>query len=177
MKVGSYCGLSLEKIIDIKQKEEKKVGKFYWGYSGVFCRPHVVNNLVRYADDEKIYVLFTETKSKFTPDTHSRFTMYSKDKDRWSTLPKDVLLVGNKSKDHFAITAKNLKKVDFDIDLNNYCTLKGVFPNDSQRFDKYFRYRVDKACGVYLPNSKTESKKVNIKYVSELVKPYSLYIK
>ena len=177
MKVGPYCGLSLDKIINIKQKEEKKVGKFFWGYSGVFCRPHVVNNLIRYAQGEKIHVLFVETKSKFIPRSHSKFRMYSTDKDRWLKLPKDVLLIGNTSQPHFAITGKNLKKVDFNIDLSQYCTLKGVFPNESQRFDNYFKYRVDKACGVYIENSSTEKKEISIKYVSELVEPYSILIK
>ncbi len=46
MKAGPYCGYSLDEIIDIKQKEEKNISKFFWGYSGVFCRPHVVQNFV-----------------------------------------------------------------------------------------------------------------------------------
>ncbi len=53
MKSGPYCDLSLDEIIDIKQKEEKKVGKFFWGYSGVFCRPHVIKNLVQYSKGKK----------------------------------------------------------------------------------------------------------------------------
>jgi len=177
MKVGPYCGYSLDEIIDIKQKEQKKVGKYFWGYSGVFCRPNVIKNLVSYANGKKIYVLFVETKSDFIPSTFDRFNQFSEDGGIWNDLSDDVLLVGNKNKAHFAITAKKLKKVDMTIDLSQYCTLKGIFPNDTQRFDKYFRYRVDKACGVYIPNDNVEKKEVQIKYISELVEPYSVFIR
>jgi len=176
MKVGSYCGYSLDQIINIKQKEQKKVGKYFWGYSGVFCRPNVVKNLVNYANGNKIYVLFVETKSDFKPSTFDRFTKYSKDGGIWKDLSEDILLVGNKNKPHFAITANKLNNINISLDLSQYCTLKGIFPNDNQRFDKYFRYRVDKACGVYTPNDKKESKEVEIKYISELVEPYSVVI-
>ena len=177
MKVGPYCGYSLDEIIDIKQEEQEKVGMYFWGYSGVFCRPNVVKNLVNYANGNKIYVLFVETKSDFRPSTFDRFNKFSVDGGVWNELPDDVLLVGNKDKPHFAITANNLKRVDIRLDLSKYCTLKGIFPNDNQRFDTYFRYRVDKACGVYVPNDKVESKEVQIKYVSELVEPYSVFIR
>jgi hypothetical protein len=177
MKVGPYCGYSLNQIIDIKQKEQKKVGKYFWGYSGVFCRPNVVKNLVSYAKGNKVYVFFVETKSDFKPSTYDRFNKFSEDGGVWNNLPEDVLLVGNKNKAHFAIIGNKLKEIDMTLDLSQYCTLKGVFANDNQRFDKYFRYRVDKACGVYLPNDETEKKEVQVKYVSELVEPYAVYIK
>jgi hypothetical protein len=177
MKVGPYCGYSLDQIIDIKQKEQKKVGKYFWGYSGVFCRPNVVKNLVNYANGNRGYLFFVETKSDFKPSTFDRFGKFSVDGGIWNDLPGDVLLVGNKNRSHFAITANKLKEVDISLDLSQYCTLKGVFPNDNQRFDKYFRYRVDKACGVYVPNNNAEKKEVQVKYVSELVEPYAVYIK
>ena len=177
MKVGPYCGYSLDEMIDIKQKEQKKVGKYFWGYSGVFCRPNVIRNLVSYANGNKIYVLFVETKSDFKPSTFDKFEQFSEDGGIWNDLPKDVLLVGNKNKSHFAITANKLEKVNMTLNLSQYCTLKGIFPNDNQRFDTYFRYRIDKGCGVYFPNDMTEKKGVEIKYMSELVEPYSVYIK
>ena len=177
MKVGPYCGYSLDEIIDIKQKEQKKVGRYFWGYSGVFCRPNVVRNLVSYANGNKVYVLFVETKSDFKPSTFDEFKQFSEDGGVWDDLPKDILLVGNKNKAHFAITANKLEKVDMTPDLSKYCTLKGIFPNDNQRFDTYFRYRVDKACGVNVPNDMAEKKEVQIKYVSELVEPYSVFIR
>ena len=177
MKVGPYCGYSLEKIIDIKQGEQEKVGNFFWGYSGVFCRPNVVKNLVSYANGKKVYVLFVETKSDFRPSTVDRFTDYSSDGGEWKKLPEGVLLVGNKSKAHFAITARKLRNCNMNFDLSQYCTLKGVFPNENQYFDNYFRYRVYKACGVYQPRDVGDKKEIRIKYISELVEPYSVVIR
>ena len=177
MKVGPYCGYSLDEIIKIKQKEEKEAGMYFWGYSGVFCRPMVIKNLVNNTGDQNIKVLFVETKSDFIPQKVDKFEKYSEDNGEWRPLPSNVLLVGNKSKPHFAITAKNLREVNMVLDLSQYCTLKGIFPNDNQRFDRYFKYRVDKACGVYVPNSTLETKKITIKYISDLVPPYTVSIR
>lgn len=177
MKVGPYCGYSLDEIINIKMEEQKKIGKFFWGYSGVFCRPNVVNNLVSYANKEKIKVLFVETISNFIPATVDRFTHFSKDSNIWEEIPKEVLLVGNRNRPHFAICANNLEKVDMELDLSRYVTLKGMFPNEDQRFDKYFKYRVDKACGVINKTDDVSPKLIKVRYISELVEPYSVYIK
>ncbi len=177
MKVGPYCNHSLDEIIEIKQKEEKKIGKYFWGYSGVFCHPKTIQSLMSYSNTQPIYVLFVETKSSFIPDKVDRFEEYSSDKDVWSKLPEEVLLVGNKKKSHFAITAKNLKKIDMSLDLSQYCTLMGMFPNTSQSLDDYFRYRVDKACAVYIPNGGKEKKEIKISYISELVTPSCVYIR
>jgi hypothetical protein len=177
MKVGPYCGLNLDEIIDIKQKEEKKLGKYFWGYSGVFCRPLVVRNLVSKSEGKAIKILFVETESAFVPDDLERFKSYSTDLSKWNTLSKEILLLGSKKASHFAITGKNLKKVNFKLDLSQYCTLKGVFPNEDQRFDKYFKYRVDKACGIYLPKKDLQKDEVKIKYESDLVEPYVVHIR
>lgn len=177
MKVGPYCNYSLEEIISIKQKEEKEVGKYFWGYSGVFCHPKVIQNLISHAGNEPIYVLFVETKSNFIPTKVERFEEYSTDKNSWEKLPKDVLLVGNKKKAHFAITARNLRKVDMFIDLSQYCTLMGMFPNTEQCLDSYFKYRVDKACAIFLPDEKRTSTKIKISYISELVTPNSVFVR
>jgi hypothetical protein len=176
MKVGPYCGYSLDEIIKIKQKEEKDVGMYFWGYSGVFCRPMVIKNLVSREKNQDIKVLFVETKSDFGPTKVDKFEKYSEDSGEWKLLPSNVLLVGNKAKPHFAITAKNLREVNIELDLSQYCTLKGIFPNDNQRFDEYFRYRVDKACGIFVPNNGVDKKKITIKYISELVPPYAVSI-
>lgn len=177
MKVGPYCGYTLDQIIDIKKKEEKNIGKYFWGYSGVFCRPLVVKNLVLNSNGNSVKILFVETKSDFLPVSFDRFEYFSEDNSVWENLSKDVLLVGNRNKDHFAITGKGLRKESFSLDLSQYCTLRGVFPNEEQRFDKYFKYRVDKACGIYSPDINVDKCEVNVKYVSELVSPYSVFIK
>lgn len=176
MKFGPYAGYSIEEIIKIKKEEEKKLGKFYIGYSGVFCRPSVVANLASYSKEESIYLMLVETKSDFIPSNIDKFSKYSVDKSKWEELPKDVLLVGNMSKDHFAFVAKDLTKVDIDLDLSQYSTLFGnMFPNIEQPLSEYFRFRVDKACGVHTLN-KSKEKIVKVSYIAELISPYSVYI-
>lgn len=179
MKIGPYCGYSLEEIIDIKQKEERKVGKFFIGYSGVFCRPKVINNLVNHAinNNSSIKVLFIETKSSYDNENAKEFNYFSKDGDSWTELNDEVLLVGNTDKKHFAITGKNLKRVNYKLDLTQYCTLMGMFPNKDQYLDNYLKYRVDKACGYYLPRDLVEEKIVDINYMCDLVDPYCVHIK
>lgn len=179
MKVGPYCGYSLDEIIKIKQEEERQVGKFFWGYGGVFCRPHTIQSFVSFAKTSPI-VLFTETKSKFNPEESNRFYSFSSDNSAWNPLDKNVLLVGNNGVPHFAITAKNLRETKMDINLNDYIsfTSMGMFPNTYQYLDDYFRYRVDKVCAVYSPARDNNTKKmIRISYRADLVEPYSVFIK
>lgn len=178
MKIGPYCGYSLREIIEIKKKEEKKIGMFYIGYSGVFCRPNKIQEFVSQAilNKENVKVLFIETKSSFNTSKVDRFTKYSSDNYEWENLSKDVLLVGNKSRKHFAICGKNLKEEDFRLDLNQYCILNGMFPNKAKPLGDYFKYRVDKACGYYISSNRLDKKEVQVKYSCDLVSPFSVYI-
>jgi hypothetical protein len=178
MKVGPYCGYSLKEIIKIKQGETKKCGKFFWGYGGVFCRPNVIHSFVAHAKHykQKPLVLFTITQSSYQTPGKGKFTHFSLDKNKWLNLPEEVLLVGDKTKSHFAITAKNLKSIKKSIDLGEYCTFSGMFPDPNKYLDKYFRYRVDKACGFYLPKKSFSKKELIVGYSCELVEPYCVFI-
>jgi hypothetical protein len=179
MKAGPYCGYSLEQILDIKKKEQEKIGKFFWGYSGVFCRPNKLQTFVSHAHSnrEKVYVLFSETKSSYDTQTVDRFSEFSKDRSVWNKLPGEVLLVGNSKKPHFAVAARNLMEVDYELDIGDYCTISGMFPDKGRYLNDYFRYRVDKACGYYLPKGDGLKKNIKIKFVAELEEPYSVYIR
>ncbi|MCK9368465.1 hypothetical protein M0R04_00605 [Candidatus Dojkabacteria bacterium] len=179
MKVGPYCGYSLEEIISIKMMEEKKIGKFFWGYSGVFCRPNILQNFVSHAhsNNQNIKVMFTHTMSSYIGTNVDRFGKFSSDGSNWKDIPREVLLVGTKNKPHFAITGKNLEKVDIKLDLSQYCSISGIFVNEERYLDEYFRYRVDKACGYYLPRANIKEKIVDISYISDFVDPFSVYIK
>ena len=179
MKVGPYCNYSLEEIIKIKQGEQQKIGKFFWGYGGVFCRPNVISEFLFHAQVSKKHplVMFTTTLSAYNTPGGGRFTYFSSDKSIWHMLPNEVLLVGNKKAPHFAIVAQNLRKVDIQLDLSNYCSFIGVFPDPNKYLDNYFRYRVDKACGFYLPRNTIDEKMIKIDYISELVEPYCVFIK
>jgi hypothetical protein len=179
MKAGPYCGYSLEEIIRIKQKEEQCIGKFFWGYGGVFCRPRVINAFVANAKKQaqQPKVVFALTSSAFLGNQVGRFKQYSYEDDAWEKLPNEVLLVGNTNKPHFAIVAKNLKAVDFQIDLGDYCSLTDGEADASKTLDTYFRYRVDKACAYYTPRQVPLEKWTNIRYIADLVEPYVVSVR
>lgn len=179
MKAGPYCNYSLDEIIKIKQEEEQKCGKFFWGYGGVFCRPNVVNAFISHAqvNKKRPLVMFSTTLSAYNTSDGGRFTHFSSDKSKWRSLPEEVLLVGNKKAPHFAIVARNLRKIEIKLNLSNYCLFAGIFPNPNKYLDVYFRYRVDKACGFYSPRNTAEERIIKIDYLGELVEPYCVYIK
>jgi hypothetical protein len=182
MKAGPYCGYSLDEIIDIKQKEERRCGKFFWGYGGVFCRPQTVQVFASYAGkrDHTPVVLFSETASAFTTEQGGRFTSFSQDKINWLPLDERILLVGNTKVPHFAITAKNLRTTDSEINTGDYLSFTGMgmFSDLNKCLDDYFRYRVDKVCGVYSHSKNKKGKRiVKVSYAADLVEPYCVYIK
>ncbi|KKR06271.1 MAG: hypothetical protein UT34_C0001G0311 [candidate division WS6 bacterium GW2011_GWF2_39_15] len=179
MKAGPYCGYTLPEIIEIKQKEEKKTGKFFWGYSGVFCHPKTLQNFVlqSISNSKKVYILLTETKSSFETPKVEQFTKYSTDTNHWLNLPEEILLVGNKSRPHFAITGNKLHAVEMNLDISQYCLLNGLLINKDRYLNNYFKYRVDKACGYYSPREDYTEKIIKVNYLAELVSPYSIYIK
>lgn len=179
MKAGPYCNFSLEEIINIKQSEQQKIGKFFWGYGGVFCRPNVIGAFISHAqaNNQQPVVMFSTTLSAYNTSEEGKFTHFSYDKSIWQPLPQEVLLVGNKKAPHFAIVARNLTKVEIQLNLSNYCSFSGVFPNPDKYLDRYLKYRVDKACGLYLPREIADEKIIKIDYISELVEPYCVFIK
>ncbi|KKS06768.1 MAG: hypothetical protein UU61_C0031G0007 [Parcubacteria group bacterium GW2011_GWB1_41_4] len=179
MKAGPYCGYGLEEIIKIKQKEERAIGKFFWGYSGVFCRPGLVNAFVKSSQSSKVIGLFIETKSSYSTTEQGKFTEFSEDKIHWQKLPKQVLLVGNTRKPHFAVCGKNLKRLNKRINLSDYKIFMktGLFPHFDKTLNNYFRSRVDKALGVYSLSSSKDESSVEIKCSYELIEPYCVYIR
>lgn len=172
MKIGPFCGFSLDEIIDIKTKEQESIGRFYLGYSGVFCHPRRVSEFVKLAksEGEKVMVLFTTTPSNFHSPIE-KLAQYSLDGENWSALPEEVLLVGSK----FSIVAKDMKQVDFDIDLSKYQSMLGT--EAGKTLDQYLRFRCDKACAVYNPHELPEGKKAKIKYMCELDEEGCVYVK
>lgn len=129
------------------------------------------------AHKSKPVILFSITKSADNTSQKGRFTHFSLEKSKWEKLPKEVLLVGDKTKSRFAIVAKNLKPINKTLNLGEYCSYAGVFPDPNKYLDGYFKYRVDKACGYYLPRQGTGERNISIQYSGELVEPYSVYIK
>ena len=54
MKVGPFCGYSLDEIIEIKKQEQLITGKFYFGYGGVFCHPGKVLRFIEQAKKQGV---------------------------------------------------------------------------------------------------------------------------
>ena len=172
MKVGPFCGYSLEEIIQIKQEEEKDVGHFFFGYSGVFCRPDKVNRFLHQAKRkgvQRIKLLFVTTPSDFESDL-PKSSEFSADGFHWNTLPKDVLLVGSK----YAFVGKDLKRVDYELDISQYRVMLGY--RRGKRFDEYFKFRADKGCAVLEPGD-YEPKTVRIEYESVLAFPSCVLVR
>lgn len=170
MKIGPFCGFSLEEIVTIKEKEQNLVGKFFLGYSGVFCHPKRVREFIQLAqsENEKVKVLFIKTPSNFISPI-KKLSYYSLDAKDWQSLPDDVLLVGSK----FSIIAKDLQPVDFKIDLSHYQSFLGTIPGKT--LDNYLKFRCDKSCAVYSPQS-TSGKLVKIDYMCELTDEGCVYV-
>ena len=172
MKIGPFCGFSLQEIIDIKIQEEQIVGKFFLGYSGVFCHPKRVSEFIKLAtsEGEKVTVLFTVTPSNFYSPIE-KLLNYSIDNQHWIELPTDVLLVGSK----YSIVANNLRPVDFEIDLTQYQSMLGPVPG--KPLNEYLRFRCDKSCAIYSPRATEISKTAKIAYMCELVDEGCVYEK
>lgn len=172
MKIGPFSGFSLEEIIDIKIKEEEKIGKFFLGYAGVFCHPKRVAEFVKLAKaaNEKVYLMFIRTPSNFISPIE-RLSEYSLDKESWQPLDKEVLLVGSK----FSIVGKNIQTVDFEINLSDYQSVLGTTLGKS--LDEYLRWRCDKSCAVYAPQKTKEPKMTKISFMCELAEEGVVYVK
>lgn len=172
MKIGPFCGFFLEEIVAIKQKEERAIGRFFLGYSGVFCHPKRVKEFIALAksEGEKIHVLFITTPSNFSSPIE-RLTEYSEDMLDWKKLGDDVLLVGSK----FSIIGKGLKKANVDLDISQYRSMLGQTPG--KRLHDYLKYRCDKSCAVHDPDQTAGAKQVTISYTCELTDEGCVYVK
>lgn len=172
MKIGPFSGFSLEEIIDIKIKEEKKVGKFFLGYAGVFCHPKRVAEFIQLAKshNQKVFVLFIKTSSNFTSPIQ-KLSEYSSDKNTWEPLDSEVLLVGSK----LSIVGKKMQEVDFDINLSDYQSTLGVTPGKT--LDEYLRWRCDKSCAIHTPSKSKLPKMTRISYMCELTDEGVVYVR
>ncbi len=172
MKAGPYCGFSLETIIDIKEREEQAVGKFFWGYSGVFCHPKRVVPFVEMAlqNGSRPTLLFAITPSKFSSSIGQAKELSINGKE-WTSLPKQVLLVGNK----YAVVGQNLRRVNLELDLSEYEAMLGQ--ELGKPLDEYIKYRVDKACAVHVGDKNRSPKTALISFASELVEPFCVYVR
>lgn len=172
MKVGPYCGYQLQEIIEIKQREERLCGQFFWGYGGVFCHPKRVIPFVEIALKRgmKPKLLFSVTNSHFV-SPRGRASQQSKDRINWEQLPPEVLLVGNQ----FSLVAQNLTPVNEKVDLGSYSSMLGA--QTGKPLSEYIKYRVDKSCAIYRQGENSNTRIVDISFLADLVEPYCIYVR
>lgn len=172
MKVGPFCGYSLDEIIEIKKGEQQKTGKFYFGYRGVFCHPGKVLRFIEQAKKKginSVKLLFLTTPSDFTSNL-PRSKSISENGVEWAELHPEVLLVGSK----FAFVAKDINPVDYELDLTQYRSMLGK--RRGKYLNEHLKFRVDKSCAVLEPHE-IEPVFVKVKYESELVFPYCVLVR
>lgn len=173
MKAGPHSGYTLDEIYRMKKKEEKVYGKFFWGYSGVFCHPLRVVAFVKQSlrDYGVVPVLImTTTPSKYVSASIGKIKEYSVDGETYVPLPKKVLLKGCE----YAVIGKNLQQVDFALDLNRYEVVSGK--SSGKLLGEYVKYRINKACAI-ISSAASSSRIIRISYVSVLTSPYCVFLR
>lgn len=173
MKVGHHVDEDITNIIQRKREEERILGKFFWGYGGTICHPLTqIKPFLRTCSLMKIVpkILFSFTPSKFlsNPKIAREFSL---DKTIWKGLPKEVLVKGSK----YALICKNLKQLKIELNLCNYIIAVG--PNKGLRLERYYKYRVDKACALYKKSFSLKKNKIKIQYGADLIYPMVVFLR
>lgn len=171
MKCGTHASEKIEDIFKRKKEEEQKTGYIYWGYGGTLCHP--LNQVQPFCNDNnKIYLLLTPTSSELNNEP-KRSNYFSIDNKTWESIDTNVNVYGSK----YALVIKNLQKCDFDINLSDYEIAIGK--SKGKNLTNYLNGRVDKACASERKkcNISTESKKIKIVMIAELINPYSVFVK
>jgi hypothetical protein len=171
MKAGYHTDETLDEIIRRKMLEEKACGVVFWGYNGVLCHPlnqvvPFVKKALRYKVRPKL--LLTVTSSKFQRERHIA-AEYSVDGTNWLPFPKQALLTGCK----YSIVCKNLRPVNFNLDLNKYRVAIGK--SAGRTLGDYIKFHTDKACAVLDSTLRDESKLFKIAFEADVVRPYAVF--
>jgi hypothetical protein len=176
MKVGPHSGDALDTIIQMKFDEERKIGKFYWGYSGSLCHPIIVRGFIEESkkSNRSVSLLFSQTASKYHPPHFRKVREYSEDSQTWHELPAGVHLWNCQ----YAIVGKELKELTASIRLADYVVGTGNFRG--RPMSRYIRGRVSKACaflGTTPRHRKVRSGDTGIQYHARVVSPYCVYVR
>lgn len=107
MKVGPHSNMSLDEIVESKNKEEIGNEVHYWGYSGVFCRPKKVQDFCEKSilNGNSPKLVLIETKSSYNSDI-GFINEYSEDNINYKRFKSPVQLQGAE----FSFVAKNIRK-------------------------------------------------------------------
>ena len=159
MKYGYHAKEDENTIIKRKQQEIMEKGYCFWGYGGTLLNP--LKQVQPFSKNKKIYVLFVHTKSTYQNDGKLSL-YYSINQKEYEPIPKKINVYGSK----YALVFKDLKKVDFSINLNDYEIAIG--PSKGKKLSQYFQGRVDKACAKFKEKTDIE-KNICIDYIAELL--------
>lgn len=164
MKVGPHSDMSLDEIIDSKNKEEIGNGVHYWGYSGVFCRPKQVQEFCKNSSSPKLVLI--ETKSSYSSSI-GFINEYSEDNINFKKFKSPVQLQGAQ----FSFVAKNIRKYN-GFKLDDFVVVSGK--NDGKPLSSHLKFKVNKCFAKYKGNS--NDKEINV-LIADLVEPYAVWLK
>lgn len=164
MKVGPHSDMSLDEIIESKNKEEIGNGVHYWGYSGVFCRPKQVQEFCKNSKFPKLVLI--ETKSSYSSSI-GFINEYSEDNINYKKFKSPVQLQGAQ----FSFVAKNIRKYN-GFKLDDFIVVSGK--NDGKPLSRHLKFKVNKCFAKYKGNS--NDKEINV-LVADLVEPYAVWLK
>ena len=168
MKVGPHSNMSLDEIIDSKNKEEVLNGVHYWGYSGVFCRPKATQEFCKKSvlNNHKPKLVLIETKSSYNSDI-GFINEYSIDNKEFTKFKYPVQLQGAQ----FSFVCKNLRKYK-GFKLDDFVVVGGI--NDGKVLSEHLVYRVNKSFGKFEKSS--DCKGIDV-LIADLVEPYAVWLK
>lgn len=168
MKVGPHSDMSLDEIIDSKNKEELLHGVHYWGYSGVFCKPNKVQEFCKDSVNNKHTpkLVLIETKSPYNSDI-GFINEYSIDNINYKKFNNPVQLQGAQ----YSFVTKNIRKYD-DFRLDDFVVVGGK--NNNKELSKHLVFRVNKCFGKY--KCKSNSKNISV-LIADLVEPYAVWLR
>jgi len=171
MKAGPHSGNSLEQIMRLKFKEQNKLGKFYWGYSGTLCNPLKVQRFAKESVERGTWpvLVLSPTSSAYDVGRIQRVSEYSHDNETWTRLELGAYLWNCR----FAAVASNLRRVQHFINLNEYVEATGT---KERSLGEYVRHRVSKACAFFVGES-TQSRVAKVCYVAELKFPFCVFLR
>lgn len=168
MKVGPHSNMSLDEIIESKNKEEIGNGVHYWGYSGVFCRPKQVQDFCKKSvlNNHSPKLVLIETKSTYSSNI-GFINEYSIDNINYKKFKSPVQLQGAQ----FSFVAKNIRKYN-QFKLDDFTVVGGK--NDGKVLSSHLKFKVNKCFAKYVGNCK--DKEINV-LVADLVEPYAVWLK
>ena len=168
MKVGPHSDMSLDEIIESKNKEEIGNGVHYWGYSGVFCRPKQVQEFCKKSimNNHSPKLVLIETKSSYSSNI-GYINEYSEDNKNYKRFKSPVQLQGAQ----FSFVAKNIRKYN-KFRLDDFVVVSGK--NDGKVLSSHLRFKVNKCFAKYEVNS--NDKEISV-LVADLVEPYAVWLK